>query len=221
MKYKKENELQYWTNYYKKHWNSFEPSFFAKSVMKYLTKGDKLIDLGCGNGRDTIYFSENKIYSYGVDIISDEIHLLNNLFKNNDYVSFAVEDLSKLPIKKFDHAYSRFTLHSITVRIEKKLLDWIKKNISKYLFIEVRSDQDKLFGEKTDHYRRFLNLEKLLIKLINNNFQVIYSEISKEFAPYIGIYEVNYNEKNPPVIRIVCKINNEAPRRKRTGYQRG
>ena len=207
-KYNKNNELIYWSEYYKKHSNSFKPSLFSKAVMKYIAKGDKLIDLGCGNGRDTIFFAKQKIYSCGVDIIYDEIDLLNSLYKNNKYLSFCNADFANLPNNKYNHAYSRFTLHSVNSKIEDSLLNWISKNISQYFFIEVRSDKDKLFGKNTDHYRRFLNLEKLLTKLIKNNFQIIYSEISKDFAPYLNEYGVNYNENNPAVIRVVCQTDN-------------
>ena len=79
-------------------------------------------------------------------------------------------------------------------------------NIKKYFFIEVRSDKDSLFEHNTDHYRRFLNFEKLLMKLIKNNFEIKYSEISDKFAPYNNNYDVNYNENTPKIIRIICKL---------------
>jgi cyclopropane fatty-acyl-phospholipid synthase-like methyltransferase len=67
MTYNKNNEFNYWTKYYRDHKESFEPSFFSKSITKFLNEGDSLIDLGCGNGRDSIYFTHKNIYTHGVD----------------------------------------------------------------------------------------------------------------------------------------------------------
>lgn len=206
MTYSKNNEFNYWTKYYRDHKESFEPSFFSKSITKFLNEGDSLIDLGCGNGRDSIYFGDKNIFTLGVDMVSEEIEYLNKIYKNHKYLSFSTNNFSDLPVKNFTHAYSRFTLHSIPLESENKLFKWIKINIKKYFFIEVRSDKDLLFEQKTDHYRRFPNFEKLLMKLIKNDFEIKYSEISENFAPYINTYGVDYNEDTPIIIRIICKV---------------
>ena len=207
MAYSINTEKKYWTNYYKNHKHAFEPSFFSKSITKFLNEGDSLIDLGCGNGRDAIYFAEKNIYTHGVDMVSEEVEYLNKVYKNHKYLSFATFNFADLPEKKYTHAYSRFTLHSIPLEFENILFKWIKINIKKYFFIEVRSDKDSLYEQKTDHYRRFPNFEKLLMKLIKNNFEIKYSEISDKFAPYNNNYGVDYNEKTPEIIRIICKLN--------------
>jgi len=206
MTYSIKTEKKYWTNYYKNHKHAFEPSLFSKSIIQFLNEGDSLIDLGCGNGRDTIYFADKKIYTHGVDMVSEEVEYLNKVYKNHKFLSFANCNFADLPNKNFTHAYSRFTLHSIPPEIEKILFSWIKLNIKKYFFLEVRSDKDSLFNINTDHYRRFPNFEKLLMKLIKNNFNIKYSEISENFAPYNNNYDVNYNENTPKIIRIICKL---------------
>lgn len=207
MAYNINSEYKYWSNYYNEHKESFEPSFFSKSITKFLGKGDSLIDLGCGNGRDSIFFGEKNIYTHGVDMISEEIKYLKQVYKNHKYISFSANNFLDLPERNFTHAYSRFSLHAIPLKIEKILLNWIKINIKKYFFIEVRSDKDSLFEKKTDHYRRFPNFEKLLVKLILNDFEIKYSEISSRFAPYNTKYGVDYNENAPKIIRIICKNN--------------
>lgn len=47
---------EYWVGYYKKYPNPAEPSTFAKFCTEYIQEGKKLIELGCGNGRDSVYF---------------------------------------------------------------------------------------------------------------------------------------------------------------------
>ena len=94
MAYNINSEINYWTEYYKKHKESFEPSFFSTSITKFLNEGDSLIDLGCGNGRDSIYFGEKNIFTLGVDLVSEEIEYLNNIYKDHKYLSFSAYNFS-------------------------------------------------------------------------------------------------------------------------------
>ena len=61
----KKNIISYWDSYYNKK-IKFKESSFARSVFKYIgkSKNKKLIDIGCGNGRDSIFFSK-RIFCYG------------------------------------------------------------------------------------------------------------------------------------------------------------
>lgn len=196
----------YWTNYYKSH-EYFPPSDFAKFITKYITPGDTLIDLGCGNGRDTVYFAENNIKAIGIDNCTDLIYKLNsnNLHNNVEYV---VGDLGNLSadISKPTHCYSRFSLHAIDDTAEDKLITWVANNTQKYFFIETRSDKDRLKDKTADHYRRFINLNALLFKLIYADFDIIYAELSNGFSKYHAYYNVDDNETDPILIRIVAKI---------------
>ena len=77
---------------------------------------------------------------------------------------------------KFDYIYSRFFLHAISYKTEKKFINnlfKISKNKSK-IFLEFRTIKDPLIkkGKKiskyerlTDHYRRFIDPKKLKSKL--------------------------------------------------------
>ena len=46
----------YWENFYKKR-HTKRPSSFVKFCKKYIPKGSLILDLGCGNGRDSYYLS--------------------------------------------------------------------------------------------------------------------------------------------------------------------
>ena len=45
----------YWNNYYSQEQIDF-PSDFAQVARSYMSDGDKLIELGCGSGRDLSFF---------------------------------------------------------------------------------------------------------------------------------------------------------------------
>ena len=60
-------DKSYWESYYTKIQKPFDSSTFAKFVLNKMTPNQTIIDLGCGNGRDSIYFAENKIRTLGID----------------------------------------------------------------------------------------------------------------------------------------------------------
>ena len=57
---------KYWDNYYKLSKSPIKPTKFSVFCRKYLKSFKGILyDVGCGNGRDTIYFNKLKIKSIG------------------------------------------------------------------------------------------------------------------------------------------------------------
>jgi tellurite methyltransferase len=51
-------DKKYWDGYYTDHYSKSKPTSFAKSIINTLPKRTcKLLEIGCGNGRDSFYFS--------------------------------------------------------------------------------------------------------------------------------------------------------------------
>ena len=58
----------YWDIFYKNKKITSKETSFARFVLPKLKKKNCLVyDLGCGNGRDTIFFNKNKIDCIGID----------------------------------------------------------------------------------------------------------------------------------------------------------
>ena len=203
------NDKEYWNKFYNKNSLPFEKSDFAYFILNnYIEKGKSLIEMGCGNGRDSIYFSKNGVKVIGVDQAENEINFLNSEFKN-DNIEFLCGDFTKLNLKKnFDYVYSRFTIHSIPEDGEDRLLNWSFCNLHTGggIFIEARSIRDDLYSEGTkisktenftDHYRRYVNKDILIKKLKKIGFYIIYEIESKGLAVY--------KDEDPYIVRIVGK----------------
>lgn len=203
------NSKAYWEAYYATHKEPNDESMFAKFACPFLQEGDSLYELGCGNGRDSIFFARQGIKVLGFDQCESEIEYLNNKFKDLGNLSFEVGDFTALgPKENSNYIYSRFTLHSVKLENEINTLNWAANHLHPrgLFFIEVRSIKDELFGigekvEKnafvTDHYRRFLELESFVQRLKNAGLEILYVLQSRGLAPY--------KDEDPEIIRIIAQ----------------
>lgn len=209
------DDKEYWNEYYKQNSKPNKASSFAEFILPKLTKNKCLIELGCGNGRDSIYFSQNDLNVIAVDQVCDEIDYLNDNHKNDnvtfvcgDFTNLANNDNDLIKDSKFDYVYSRFTFHSINEKKENRTLNWISKVLIKggLFFLEARSINDPMFkkGEMlsesenfTNHYRRYMDLKKFVEKLEKHCFEIVYQIEDNDLAVY--------KDDNPQVIRIIAK----------------
>jgi len=200
----------YWENYYRKHSRPDAPSLFAEFVLgHYLKPSARLIEMGCGNGRDSVFFSRNGVQVLGVDQVNSEIEFLNKTYANEN-LEFGVGDFTRMEVgEMYDCVYSRFTLHSIPEDDELMVLKWVFSSLNEggLFFIEVRSVNDPKLqeGERISdcenivdgHYRRYIELDGFFERLSALGFEGVYQAEEIGFAPYAS--------ENPPVIRVVVK----------------
>lgn len=198
------NNNSFWNKFYINRKKTFLPSNFAKFVNRnYILKNQKksksLIDIGCGDGRDALFFARTNLKVIAIDSSESVININKTksgfLRKNPKFICSNVSSTNHLIFKnKYDYVYCRFFLHAIDQKKEKilfKLLKKIIKNKTK-IFFEFRTMNDPLMkkGKKlsyneriTDHYRRFIDLDKLIKKLIKENiFKIIYIKESFGFS---------------------------------------
>lgn len=205
-------DKEYWEKYYLLQDPSQKPSDFARFVAKkYASDGGILVDVGCGNGRDTLFFSSQSIEAYGVE--QCKVAIEKNIEKGGLLdlgAKFIKDDFSKCDYDSLANGpfsiYSRFTLHAIDYDEEKAFFNNLERcrNLI-YLYIEARSIHDHLYGEGskvglheyvTTHYRRFISSSALISRLIEN-FDLHYFEESTGFA--------KTTEDDPCLIRLIAR----------------
>jgi cyclopropane fatty-acyl-phospholipid synthase-like methyltransferase len=203
---------RYWSKYYKSHRDMLQPSSFAKYCYKNYclnTQNASLLELGCGNGRDSLFFMNKGLNVLGTDIIKEQLTYLRKKYKSNQNISFKCADFTDYKqANSFDYIYSRFTIHSITEEQETETLSNSYRNLKHggLFFVEVRSIKDEMYNKsqkisltegKTDHYRRFIIYDKFIQKIKNTGFKILYSVESQGLA--------KYKTEDPFVIRVIAK----------------
>lgn len=203
-------DVAYWNSYYKRKIEAIQkPSDFAKEVLSYMQEGKKLLDIGCGNGRDSVFFAKQKINVTGLDLSEEAIWQLDQLqlkhanFICDDFVSSKV-----LYQIQYDYFYSRWTMHAISEQQEDELLQNIYKSMKwgGFLFVEARSIHDDLYGKGknvggnayifNEHYRRFMDKRVFVNKLERIGFQIVSAVEDKGFS--------KTEDSDPVLIRIVA-----------------
>lgn len=207
------NNIDYWNGFYKNNFNEIiEPSSFAKYIMSYIEPNKTLLDLGCGNGRDSKFFINNKLNVVGVDTSDYAINKLNNEIIDGNSIFICDDFVTCRNIfqQQYDYIYSRFTLHTISEKQETELLLNIKESIKNngYFFIEARTINDEIYGKGqrigeneyiyNNHYRRFIDVDKFKEKLRNiGGFEIIELKEDKNYS--------KIEESNPTLMRCILK----------------
>ena len=174
----------YWDEFYKKNIVLKSESDFAKSTLKYIEEknlhNNKLIDVACGNGRDTFYFSRNGIQSTGIDI---------SVHPKADNPIFLKENILTFDYSDFQIIYLRFIIHALKEVDLDKLLKRLKlAHKDQYLFIETRSSKGITDKDYSESY---------LTKKLNNFFHIEKVEENKGFSIY--------KNEDPVCIRYILK----------------
>lgn len=204
----KNRNIDYWNKFYKK-FKVEQQSKFALFVYKKLIKLKKkfkMIDVGCGNGRDTIFFIKKKIDIIGLDQ-SNVIKKNKNIFKKN----FVKKNICMKNLdfkKKFDVLYARFFIHTINAMEQENFLNNVKKIMRKsgLIFLEFRTIKDPLikrgikiskYERYDDHYRRFIDPNEFKNKLRKMSYKIIYFKTSNKYSVY--------QNQRPHICRIILK----------------
>lgn len=209
-----EGTSEYWRSQYDNFLVPDNPSAFANFCSLHFgaQKDVSLIDLGCGNGRDAVYFCSFFPEVIGIDASAAALSSAAQLGSARGQsfrlveADFAEEEFDLLTLSPYV-LYSRFTLHSLSAGQEAKLFSSIsRQSRALYLCIETRSVGDALYGvgEKvdedayfSDHFRRFSVPDELRNKLSELGNIEIFEE-DTGFAPR--------GTDDPMLIRAIVKL---------------
>ena len=190
----------YWNNFYfsqKEKVKNSLPSQFAVFMLTELQNNSHIIiDIGCGNGKDSFFFLDFNHYVIGVDRSREAISYCNSIKKESiSFINSSIDNdelIDKINCilkdnKKPKVIYSRFFLHAINEIQQENLLklarDLLKKG--ELFFLEFRTEKDKYQIKQTkEHYRRFINPNDFILQAIKYDFKINYFIEGFGFAKY-------------------------------------
>ena len=220
--------IEYWQSVYSTSKVPTFPSQFSVFVQSWLGTTDaNIIEVGCGNGRDSRFFHQLGHRVTSADqVICDELQRF--AMARHDFA--AVETSIVDAVDSLKHAvdfsqpvvlYSRFFQHAISASDQWAMLTSLAKVLHKdsMMFFEFRLDGDadtpKEFG--TSHFRRFQSADEFKATLAETGFECIYSCEGHGYAryksedPHVGRFVAIPNAKShlrlvPPAEQAVATL---------------
>jgi adenylylsulfate kinase-like enzyme len=200
----------HWSDYYSSGSAPAKPSPFAESVNGSIARGSKLIEIGCGNGRDSFFFAREGHKVKALDPSESAIEACRAADAGGaiSYYQGTLPGIAETLPNDFDVAYSRFVIHAMPLVEEVRTLEAVAGVLSKggRFYVECRSINDPMAREGEvispterihGHYRRFIIKEELEERLETVGFKVIESIESKGLAVH--------GDDDPMIIRVVAE----------------
>lgn len=202
---------EFWERFYSRPLSITEPSPFAQFVAARYPNSCMVIDIGCGNGRDSLYFSTAGRTVFGFDASKAAIErcrIANNTlnlscsFDELDVESRSFVDQIKLDLNEFSSTliYARFFLHAIPERAEALFLDSAASLVRKgaRLCLEFRTPEDaRLPKAEGIHFRRFIDPDDLRQKGESRSMTLEYQAVGQGLAVY--------KDEDPFVARMIFR----------------
>lgn len=174
-----------WDKIYKK--KTFHPLYlkeskFAKECIKYFPKNSKILEVGCGLGRDAIFFAKNGHEVVALDFSKEALKIAKRDAKKRKTTSliFLCSDMSNgfgFKDASFDVVFANLSLQYFLEEVTRSIFNEIMRVLKKkgLLCARCRSIKDPLYGrgklvEKNvyildGHLRRFFSKNYLKGKL--------------------------------------------------------
>ena len=159
--------------------------FQLNHFISLLPKNSKILDAGCGSGRDSAYFADEKLEVTSIDIVAELINEAKNNVKN---VNFKLMDMKDM---KFDeNTFDGIWCMSSISDVEKKDAPMVIGNFNKImknngiLYISAREGQgeqviEKGFFNDLPRFYAYYSQQELEELLVTNKFKVLSACISE------------------------------------------
>ena len=206
----------FWDSFYKDQNNQkiTDASSFAHFVREFVKADSLVIDMGCGNGRDSRFLNLfNDVV--GVDQSDEAIEFcrtqsqtMAETTKTLDFRVLPIEDENICQIFKTEYiknkkenvfVYAGFFLHAIDKTQYERFWDFaqcLNRDFSVSVGVEFRTNEDESnFKQFPDHFRRYLNPSAVVTDAESRGFNV------REIHQGYGL--AKYKNEDPHLARII------------------
>jgi len=191
-----------YANQYHENVKELAPSKYLNLFTNYLDRNAKILDLGCGSGRDSAIFSQMGFQVVGVDLSIELLRIAKSTAPN---VHFIKKDIRFLDFEDF--SFNGIWASAILLHIHKSeipsLIDSLYRILVNegVLYLSVKKGQgdefvpDIRYGDSAYKYWSYFSQEDLSNLLVKSGFILLKSEISNTNSSY----------STNPWINIICQ----------------
>lgn len=190
----------YWASFYSAKSGGrslMPPSQFAAFVAQEIEPESAVFDIGCGNGRDSLFFAEMGFKVVSLDGSRDAISFASEQAEGRGLqnIKFIVGDIKGEELREALEQlagrkvciYARFFLHAINDVEQAIFLKALSETLmpGSLVAFEYRTLEDQfLQKEAAPHYRRYQSAEDLNSELQELGFKKVYAIEGQGFAKY-------------------------------------
>jgi ubiquinone/menaquinone biosynthesis C-methylase UbiE len=171
-------------DYYKTHFDINEIKNIADFFIQNL-KGEKVLDIGCGPGRDAKYFSEHNLEVTGIDLTSNFVKMASQNVPNAKFMQMDMRNLD-FPENSFDGIWTCASFYHVPQKDAKNTLLGFRKvlNPSGLLFISIKAGTGEKFIQKQEDkgqtkFYAFYSEEEFKDLIESCNFKILKVIIKK------------------------------------------
>lgn len=147
------NQQKLWDSKWSKLKDKIPAANYSKRVYEFLKNKNvkSILDLGAGEGQDSLYFSKKGFHVTSVDFSKEAMKKLTKIIheRNIKNIKTIITDIKNLNLKnKYDVIYANLSLHYFDDKTTTKIFSSLHKLLNKngYLFVRCKSTEDPLHG---------------------------------------------------------------------------
>jgi len=180
-------------DYYKTHFDINEIKTIADFFIQNL-KGQKILDIGCGPGRDAKYFSEHDLEVTGIDLTFNFVKMASQNVPNAKFMQMDMRNLD-FPENSFDGIWACASFLHVPKEDAKNTLLGFRKILKPagLIYLSVKQGNEEKFVEKDEYKGRtkffaFYTQDEFKNLIESCNFKIVKVLIDEKKDTWINVF---------------------------------
>lgn len=143
-------DKNFWNNNWSTWQEDFKPSPFAEKAFRLMKIKDMhdVLDLGCGKGRNSLFFASNEMNVTAMDISDEALKTVENL--KHPKITTLCADIARADLgkEKYDAVFACLSLHYFGDAVTRLIIQNVFQALrgGGFFFIRCKSVKDRFYG---------------------------------------------------------------------------